>query len=376
MIILPDRKISRSKVLMPVLKKEWITPSQAQPKDCFGNENNTKFRLRARLNDGFVSWTGWFDDRDDADAFLFALFSGSLNYEKELWRLPNSEWHPGIGENLNYDFAVTTFLISPAGSNQTYNRPTDWNNGNNVVRVIGGGGGGARGAQDVAGRGGAGGGACSVQQNITISLTATYQIGSGGNGATTNNTAGGNGGDTWFNGVDLASSSVGAKGGTGSSARTGASGGLASSGIGTIKYNGGTGGTGLSVNGPGGGGGGAAGPDAAGGNGTAGGSGGGGDGGAGNGGLNGGGIGATAQGGTGGTGTNLGSGYGSGGGGGGGSGSPGPGGLGGLYGAGGGGGGTTSNSGAANGGAGRQGIISVSYEPLNLVLLNIPMLGM
>ena len=70
MIILPDRNIPRSKVLMPMRLRDYA-PSQ---RTCtFGIENQTRFRLTARLHDGHIAWKGYFDDRDDADAFLAAL---------------------------------------------------------------------------------------------------------------------------------------------------------------------------------------------------------------------------------------------------------------------------------------------------------------
>ena len=301
MIILPDKNICATKFLMPVPKNQWMPSSQAIPKDQFGNDCvRTRFRVRAKLNDGFVKWIGWFDDRDDMDAFLWAIAKGTLKYEKHLWDLCLPNWNPDIGEELSYDFYTVINLTGPTpGSNQTYTRPVDWNATNNVVWTIGGGGGGRRQATSgVAGAGGAGGGACSGRANINIAATATYQIGTAGVGGTAQSTSGTAGGDTWFNGTSLADSGVsskgvGAKGGSGSTGSTGAAGGVAASGFGTSLFSGGTGGNGQGTNGAGGGGGGAAGQNAAGGNGTNGASGNGGNGGAGNGGIGGGGAGAT-----------------------------------------------------------------------------------
>jgi hypothetical protein len=84
MIILPDKNIPRAKFLMPVHSKEWRTPSLAQPKDVFGNENVTKFRINAKSNDGVVVWSGWFDDREDFDAFLHAIVLGTLKSKTTL----------------------------------------------------------------------------------------------------------------------------------------------------------------------------------------------------------------------------------------------------------------------------------------------------
>ena len=378
MIILPDKNIPRAKILMPVHDREWREPSLAQPKDQFGNQNRTRFILTARLSDGFVKWKGYFECRDDADAFLYSLVCGSLRYEKELWKLPTPYWSPCIDEGVVYDqLLVETIITAPTGSNQTYTRPSDWNQFKNLIQTWGAGGGGARrNGTGVAGAGGAGGGGYShnngigSNQGTVIGATATYQIGALGAGATTINTAGGTGGDTWFNGTVITSCSVGAKGGTGSSAPAGAAGGAAASGTGASKNSGGTGGNGQATNGAGGGGGGGAGFGGDGGAGTNGASGSGGDGGQGG---NGGGAGATTNGGTGGNGSVSDNPTGGGGGGGGG-GTPSAGGLGGNYGGGGGGGGTSSSSGAA-GGSGSAGVMRISYTPEG-IRFNMPMLGM
>src|SRR3954452_20877814 len=106
MLILPDRNIPRARFLLPVAACEWRTPSRALPKDQFGNENRTRFRLRARLDNGRVGWCGWFDDRSDADAFLWAIATDTLRYERELWRLPSPWWDAGIGPDVAYDFTT------------------------------------------------------------------------------------------------------------------------------------------------------------------------------------------------------------------------------------------------------------------------------
>lgn len=377
MIILPDKNICATKFLMPVPKNQWMSSSQSVPKDQFGNDSVlTRFRVRAMLNDGFVKWTGWFDDRNDMDAFLWSIAKGTLKYEKYLWDLCLPNWNPDIGEQLSYEFYTITYLTGSPGTNQTYTRPRDWNSSNNAVWAIGGGGGGMRrSAAGVAGAGGAGGGACCGTSNINIPANTTYQIGTAGVGGTAVNTAGTAGGDTWFNGATLSASSPGAKGGLGSTGLAGALGGDFAASFGAAKFSGGNGGSGQTGNGAGGGGGGAAGQNANGGNGTNGASGNGGNGGAGNGAIGGGGVGATADAGTGGAGTNFGSPYGSGGGAGGGGSSAAAGGVGGTYGAGGGGGRTTSSSSAA-GGNGAQGFIYVGYEPTVDLMKNMPMLGM
>lgn len=167
--------------------------------------------------------------------------------------------------------AVVTFLVSPTGSNQTFNVPPNWNSGNNKVETIGGGAsGGAVASNTFAMASGGGGGAYSAQTNIVFvpGGTATYQIGVGGaavsaSGTVTSN--GNNGGNTWFNGATLGASSVGAQAGQAGQATlgniNGSSGGPASSGIGATKFSGGNSGGNSGVALWASGGGGAAGPN-------------------------------------------------------------------------------------------------------------------
>lgn len=347
MIILPDKTIARARFLMPMKARRNAAIV-------------TKFTLTARLNDGKVVWRCVFDDRDDLDAFLWAIARGTLKYERELWDLPSPAWRPDIGEQLDYIYAVTSFLTSPTGSNQTYNVPSDWNSSNNSIETIGAGGGGGGGASAYGG--GGGGGAYSKITNLSLTPggTATYQIGTGGAASTA-------GGDTWFNGTTLGGSSVGAKGGglggTANPSPSGGTGGASGSGVGTTKN---SGGDGSSTTSKGGGGGGAAGPN---GNGTS----------------------ASANSANGGSGDT-----GSGGAGGTGGASPTAGGNGtefdATHGSGGGGGGQTSNTTGANGGnygggggggqngaggAGIAGLIVIIYTPGGGVFpTNSPMLGM
>ena len=72
MIILPERGLARGKMLLPQKRKEWIASSQRST--TFGIENQTRWRLDARLNDGHLVWRGWFDDREDCDEFLWAYY--------------------------------------------------------------------------------------------------------------------------------------------------------------------------------------------------------------------------------------------------------------------------------------------------------------
>jgi hypothetical protein len=396
MIILPDRSLSRGKLLMPIPKWQWREPSVALARDQFNNKVvRTFFRLTARLADGHIVWRGQFDDRDDADAFLFALASGSLRYERDLWRLPTPEWHPGISTDLIYEFATVAFLTG-TGASLTYNVPADWSNTNNIIRCVGGGGsGGARRQTDLASAAnasGGGGGGYGEYTNLTLTAggTATYGIVNGGGDAfrsTNGSTNGSAGGSAYFNGGSYAAASVGGTGGAAGLAGTGtlsaASGGT---GKGTASANGGSGGavTATSLVRRATGGGGAAGPNGNGGNGvdlggtTSSGT----DGGNGDNGSGGtAGLGGSGSGGNAGDGTEfqVSPSYGCGGGGGGRHGtSSTSAGDGGFYG-GGGGGASVSTTGSATSGTGSDGLIVVEYTPdatSSLANNNLPMLGM
>ena len=373
-MILPDRRISRARFLIPMPKREWMPSSQAIPLDDLGNKViRTRFRLRARAHDGHIVWCGWFEDREDADAFLFALVCGSLRIERNLWRLPTPAWHPDLGEGLVYDF-VTQTALTTTGSNQTYTSPSDWDNGNNSIECIGGGASGAFGSNGVHYTGG-GGGSYSKITNFAFAVpgttTSTYRVAASiVEAQATGANAGTNGEPTWWNsatnpGVGTDNSKCSAAGGSAGQTATGSvgggAGGATTASWGQTKFAGGRGGnltgaSGLLASG----GGGAAGPNGAGGNGvdsasttnstvTAGGQGGNGSGG------------AAGNNSAGGNGTDLDGSNGSGGGGGGRMITPGY--AGGNYGGGGGGDRGSSITGGGQGGTGMQGIILVTYTP-------------
>ena len=397
MIILPDRNVPRAKFLKPVLTKQWRTPSCAQKKDQLGNENHTRFKVEARLNDGHLVWRGWFDDRGDFDAFLWSMLNGTLAWERPLWDLSTPSWYPGLGEHVTYYFATQVIKTTPTGSS-SYTIPADWSAVNNIDTI---GGGGSGSAANMTGGGnsiglGGGGGAWSRATNATKfgeSQIVTVSIGIGGAGITTaNNTtvavSGNAGGDTWFGDTTLAGANTvsGAKGGSATTAiisatqntvYPGTSGGVGTSGVGTTRNNGGGSG---SVQNTGTGGGSASG-------------------GGGAGGLNGAGVtsanvvtsgaatsaggsgdnGSGGAGGTAGTGTNTataggaGTEYttaGSGGGGGGNRGASGIAGAGGNYGGGGGGCSAQISTTTVTSGAGIQGAIVITYTPSSGV--NVP----
>src|SRR5215469_6739276 len=127
MIILSDYK---TKLLLPQRKLEWD-----QPSDHRQIGNVTRWRLTARVNDGAVVWRGWFDDREDADAFMWAMCTGSLVYERELWRLPTPAWCPGFGEDITYESA--TFTVITSTSTTSYTIPNDWGSLNNAEGIAG-----------------------------------------------------------------------------------------------------------------------------------------------------------------------------------------------------------------------------------------------
>lgn len=287
MIILPDKNIPRAKFLMPVKKKEWIVPSLAQPKDQFGKENRTYFVIRAHTNDGRICWRGVYEDRDDFDAVIWAIANGTLLYEKELWPLSTPNWHPWYKDLITYSFVTITNYTSPTGSNQTYNKPSDWNDTSNSIECIGAGASGAITQITNNNNTGGGGGAYSKITNFSFTgSSATYQIGTGGVAVAgtigaNSNINGNNGNSTWFNSAtdpgngsdNTKCSAQGGQGGTQVAqnlAVTGSAGGATTSSWGQTKFAGGNSGsvTVAGVNKTGTGGGGAGGSTGAGGNGT------------------------------------------------------------------------------------------------------------
>lgn len=395
MIILPQYE---PKVLHRKPLHEWREPSQRST--LRGIESRVWFQLTARASDGLRFWRGWFEDWNDADAFLWALTlhqQAGTPIPPEIRRLPQSSnyphtfieqaWRPALYEGewrpewsdlpLIYEkLAVTTFMTSPTGSNQTWTSPSDWDNATNTIEGLGGGGSGA--ARQGAGGGATGGGGTAYTKIVGFTVaspgttTATYRLGAGGTAPTDTNN-GNIGGDTYFNDTVLPSPAVtdntklgSAGGGPGNAADgtpNGGSGAPTSVCSGSTRFAGGRGGNKTSSSGQTGtGGGGAGGTTAAGSQGVD---------GTGNLSTNGG-AGGTANGGTagasgggaGGGGTVWDASHGAGGGGGGNRSGVAAvdGGDGGLYGAGGGGG--QGGGTPTHGGVGAQGILVVIYTPL------------
>jgi len=389
MILLP----SGPKILLPQKREAWSS-SLSLPKDQFGHDVvRARFLLKGRTSDGFIK-KFWFEDRDDADAFLHAIVTETINQQPALWRLPVPNWHPDIGEGLVYEFATVTFLTATTTSN--YTRPGDWDNSANSIEAIGAGGSGGvgnRSTSSIVNATGGAGGAFGKSSNLTIGSSVSYICGTPGasvNRTTAGATNGNAGTDTLWDGASYAAAVVAAQGGPGGTAansntfQPGATGGT---GKGTVNFNGGSSGSaGMSSSTKGAtGGGGAAGPNGAGGSstGVSGGTGTGTNGGNGDNGSGGtGGTGNAASAGTAGSdGTEYGS-SGSGGGGGAGGGTTGAtnSGAGGNYGGGSGGlavGSTTTASNNATVPAGKQGLIVVTYTPLVVRSgYNLAMIGM
>jgi hypothetical protein len=245
-------KRQRSKFLRPLHAREWRTPSQAQPKNMFGHENRTRFSATARLH-GRIVWRGWFDDRNDFEQFIWAMFDGPL--DRYVQRLPTPWWNPDLreyGEGLTYEFITTVFLVSGT----SWSPPSDFRGINGrpgeFIDTIGAGGsGGGTGASNAKASGAGGGGWSQITSYTYAGGNVTVQVGAGGPqisvsaGGTSN---GNTGTDTFFGAGTLAGSNVGAKGGVNgvfaasAAAANGGAGGAAASGIGTTKRSGGRGG--------------------------------------------------------------------------------------------------------------------------------------
>lgn len=140
--------------------------------------------------------------------------------------------------------AATTIYLT---SGTTWEVPVDWNNSNNTIEIIGCGG---HGENSGTGNGGGGGGGYSkiTNQSLTPLSTVNIQIGLGGSGD-----------DTYLQ-DNSASTVVLAQCGGNANPSNGAGGigGDADAGVGTVKYDGGTGYIGIGGSGTNGGGGGAA----------------------------------------------------------------------------------------------------------------------
>ena len=183
---------------------------------------------------------------------LDPINDGALKVQRSVIEVA-SPHGPDNGEH-RIPIILATVVFVTSGS--TTGVPSDWNSADNDIETIGGGGGGRSADASDFGPGG-GGAAYNTIADLTLTPSATVDIAVGAGGAEEVD-----GGDTWFNGTTLALSSVGSKGGdAGIATQTAGPGGLASEGEGDSGNDGGAGGA--SINGAegGGGGGGAAGPN-------------------------------------------------------------------------------------------------------------------
>jgi hypothetical protein len=136
------------------------------------------------------------------------------------------------GNNNGILFQSTAVKAYQLTTGTSWTVPSDWNNSNNTIHLIGGGAGGIQAAavgSNRAAGGGGGGGGYRVLTNQTLSGSIPYTIGTGGS-------AGANGGNTTFNTTNIAGG-----GQTGTATTTPSSSGGAG---GTGTYAGGAGGAG------------------------------------------------------------------------------------------------------------------------------------
>ncbi len=237
--------IKQDKILMR--NKNWFN-SQTRELDQFGNKDHTFFRIRARLNDGHIKWTGIFYDRDDFDDFLDGIARDTLKYDRYLWNLPLVPWSPDIGDYVTYEFASVNIFTSSPGSTQTVGRPVDWNDEDNSIECIGGGASGGLTKDSRAAASGGGGGAYAKIVNYTALATNYYSIGNFGasqSSSTGTDYSGLAGTATWFgpSGSPVVSADFGKAGIGGGNNLGGVSGGTLANSIGTTLYKGGNSGS-------------------------------------------------------------------------------------------------------------------------------------
>jgi IPT/TIG domain len=218
MIILPDRNIARqTKYLKPIPRKQWYGPHPYGPDVKL--EFNTWIAQAYRADHSMV-WHGHFEDRDDADAFMWALYSGTLKNDPYLKRLPRycytfdqrqiPLWAPGgFDPEILEEFGIMYNMVSNIGigpSDGAWYGPGDFyglaSRAGEFVDAIGPGGGGGAAFQSMQSTGGGGGGFARI-----YSLPGGpgsgygYGVGNGGaGGAATPDARGGAGGTahTWF----------------------------------------------------------------------------------------------------------------------------------------------------------------------------------
>lgn len=147
-----------------------------------------------------------------------------------------------IAADVATSTVITTSYTDPCGSN-CYTIPSDWNNSNNSIEVVGPGGNGRTGTTTGGGGGGGGGYAKAINQTFTSDSSVSFQIGTGGSGSA-----------TWFSTSGFLSGGAGAN----AVGIAGGSGGAGSGTAASTTFTGGNGGVVTNITGTGGGGGGGA----------------------------------------------------------------------------------------------------------------------
>ena len=219
MIILPDRNIARqTKYLKPIPRHQWYGPHPYGPDVKL--EFNT-WIAQAFRSDHSMVWHGHFEDRDDADAFMWALYSGTLKTDPYLKRLPRycysfdqrqiPIWAPGgFDPDMLDDHSIMYNMVSNIGigpSSGTWGAPGDCyglaSRAGEFIDCIAAGGGGGAGSPGYILTGGGGGGFARLANGpaMTPGQQFSYEVGNGGaGGGSVNNIVAGAGGTahTWF----------------------------------------------------------------------------------------------------------------------------------------------------------------------------------
>ena len=212
MIILPDRNIARAKYLTPLHYKQWRPPIWWEGRET-GNVLGVYFIVQAFRSNGEMVWKGWFEDREDADEFMYSLITANIRQDRYIQRLPQkfpwSEggidptwlYEPGIFYNM-----VTTGAIGPSTAN--WGVPGDCygfrSRAGEFCDVIGAGGSGGAACSVISASGGGGGGWARIYSYaMSPGQQYTYVISAGAAGPNTDAynsvSANGNaGGGTWF----------------------------------------------------------------------------------------------------------------------------------------------------------------------------------
>ncbi len=196
MIILPDRNIARAKYLMPMLYRDWRKPLSWEGKDT-SNVLGIYFLVQAWRADKRVVWTGRFEDREDADEFLYAIATGSLLKDKYIQRLVQPMPWSGYRESdfdpaMLYDETIHYNMVTQIGigaSSGVWTAPGDCyglrDRAGEIADVISGGGGGGSGSGGYSAAGGGGGGFARITSyGMSPGQQFSYGIAGGAAGGT------------------------------------------------------------------------------------------------------------------------------------------------------------------------------------------------